>query len=255
MRWQGVWVWHLWVNRDDCLLHCSKSCTNWRCCPLGFWLGRVRVFQGDWQGLMSLHFRNLVTGSWSPLRASYFQGYSLWMFPPRPYSYFCTGEHVLPCLALKYLKLLLSTCSLISWGMSWKIFWWPAGGSLGATNRCILCLNSLPVWTSPFRGLECKSRKLRNTWSNRQIWPWNTEWSRARTNRVWPRKCTDHNKHPLPTTQEKTLHIDITRRSTPKPDWLHSLQPKMEKLYTVSKNKTRSRLWLRSWTPYCQIQT
>ena len=24
-------------------------------------------------------------------------------------------------------------------------------------------------------GLECKSRKPRNTWSNRQIWPWNTE--------------------------------------------------------------------------------
>ena len=24
-------------------------------------------------------------------------------------------------------------------------------------------------------GLECKSRKSRNTWSNRQIWPWNTE--------------------------------------------------------------------------------
>ena len=24
-------------------------------------------------------------------------------------------------------------------------------------------------------GLECKSRKLRDTWSNRQIWPWNTE--------------------------------------------------------------------------------
>ena len=29
----------------------------------------------------------------------------------------------------------------------------------------------------------------------------------------------------------------------------------MEKLYTVNKNKTRSWLWLRSWTPYCQIQT
>ena len=26
-----------------------------------------------------------------------------------------------------------------------------------------------------YRGLECKSRKLRNTWSNRQIWPWNME--------------------------------------------------------------------------------
>ena len=24
-------------------------------------------------------------------------------------------------------------------------------------------------------GLECKSRKSRNTWSNRQIWPWNAE--------------------------------------------------------------------------------
>ena len=50
------------------------------------------------------------------------------------------------------------------------------------------------------RGLECKSRKSRNTWSNRQIWPWNTEWSRAKTNRVLPRKCTGHSKHPLPTT-------------------------------------------------------
>ena len=26
-----------------------------------------------------------------------------------------------------------------------------------------------------YKGLECKSRKSRNTWSNRQIWPWNTE--------------------------------------------------------------------------------
>ena len=31
--------------------------------------------------------------------------------------------------------------------------------------------------TCPFhyRGLECKSRKSRNSWSNRQIWPWNAE--------------------------------------------------------------------------------
>ena len=26
-----------------------------------------------------------------------------------------------------------------------------------------------------YRGLECKSRKSRNTWSNRKIWPWNAE--------------------------------------------------------------------------------
>ena len=58
--------------------------------------------------------------------------------------------------------------------------------------------------------------------------------------RVLPRECTGHSKHPLPTTQEKTLHMDITRWSTLKSDWLYSLQPKMEKLYAVSKNKTRS---------------
>ena len=51
----------------------------------------------------------------------------------------------------------------------------------------------------------------------------------------------------------ESLHMDITRWSTPKSDWLYSLQPKMEKLYIVSKNKTGSWLWLRSWTPYCQI--
>ena len=62
-----------------------------------------------------------------------------------------------------------------------------------------------------FRGLECKSRKSRNTWSNRQIWPWSTEWSNAKANRVLPREHTRHSKHPLPTTQEKTLHMDITR--------------------------------------------
>ena len=88
-----------------------------------------------------------------------------------------------------------------------------------------------------YRGLECKSRKSRNTWNNRQIWPWNMEWSTAKTNRVLPRKCTGHNKHPLPTTQEKTLYMDIIRWSTLKSDWLYSLQPKMEKLYTVKQKQ------------------
>ena len=108
-------------------------------------------------------------------------------------------------------------------------------------------------------GLTPKSRKSRNTWSNRQIWPWNTEWCKGKANRVLPREHTGHCKHPLPTTQEKTLHVDITRWSTPKSDWLYSLQPKMEKPKmekdTVSKNKPGSWLWLSSWIPYCQIQT
>ena len=33
---------------------------------------------------------------------------------------------------------------------------------------------------------------------------------------VLPREGTGHSKHPLPTTQETTLHIDITRWSIPK---------------------------------------
>ena len=48
--------------------------------------------------------------------------------------------------------------------------------------------------------------------------------------------------------REMTLQMDITRWSLSKSDWLYSLQPKRDKLYTVSKNKTRSWLWLRSWT-------
>ena len=103
---------------------------------------------------------------------------------------------------------------------------------------CFLLLELTPK-KCPFlyRGLECKSRKSRNTWSKRQIWPWSTEWSRAKANRVLPRERTGQSKHPLPPTQEKTLHMDITRWSTPKSDWLYSLQPKMEKLYTVSKKE------------------
>ena len=37
------------------------------------------------------------------------------------------------------------------------------------------------------RGLECKSRKSRDTWSNSQVWPWSTKWSKAKVNRVWLR--------------------------------------------------------------------
>ena len=131
-----------------------------------------------------------------------------------------------------------------SW--SWTVLWRPIRPfGTNTQQRC------------PFhyRGLECKSRKSRNTWSNRQIWHLNTEWSRAKANRVLPRQRTGHSKHPLLTTQEKTLHMDITRWSTPKSDWLYSLQPKMEKFFIVSKNKTGSWLWHRPQTPYCQILT
>ena len=48
--------------------------------------------------------------------------------------------------------------------------------------------------------------------------------------------------------------MNITRWSIPKSDWLYSLQSKMEKLCTISKNKTGSGLWIRSWTPYAKFR-
>ena len=106
-----------------------------------------------------------------------------------------------------------------SW--SWTVLWRPTRPS--RTNTPQKC---------PFhyKGLECKSMESRDTWNNRQIWPWSTEWSRAKVNRVSPRECTGHSKYPLPITQEKTLHMDITRWSILKSDWSYSFQPKMEKL-------------------------
>ena len=145
----------------------------------------------------------------------------------------------------------------------WSLFISKANHSiLRSPNLCVLrrptrafITNTKKRRSFHYRGLEYISRKSRNSWSNRQIWPWSTEWSRAKANNVFPKECIGHSKHPLPTTQEKTLHMDITRWSTTKSDWLYSLQPKMEKLYRVSKSKTGSWLWLRSLTPYCQIQT
>ena len=103
----------------------------------------------------------------------------------------------------------------------------------------------------PYRGLECKTRKSRNTWSNRQIWPCSTEWSRAKANRVLPKECTGHSKYHLPTTQEKTLYMDITRWSILKSDWL-SLQPKWE-----VKVKLLNHVWLlmTPWTVAYQIHS
>ena len=45
-----------------------------------------------------------------------------------------------------------------------------------------------------------------------------TKGSRAKANRILPRKCTDHGKHSFSTTQKMTLHTDITRWSIPKSD-------------------------------------
>ena len=87
-----------------------------------------------------------------------------------------------------------------------------------------------------YRKLESKSRKSRHTWSNRQIRPLG-EWSRAKANRVLSREHTGHSKHPHPTTQEKTLHMGITRWLTLKSDWLYSLQQRWRS--SIQSTKTR----------------
>ena len=76
--------------------------------------------------------------------------------------------------------------SLMSKKLKLTVLWRPTRPSRTNTKkRC------------PFhhRGIECKSRKSRDTWSNRQVWPWSTKWSRAKDNRVLPRECTGHSKH------------------------------------------------------------
>ena len=70
---------------------------------------------------------------------------------------------------------------------------------------------------------------------NRQVWPWSTKWSRAKANRALPREHTGHSKHPRPTTQENTLHMDITRWSIPKSDIIFFAVEDREALYSQQK--------------------
>ena len=93
--------------------------------------------------------------------------------------------------------------------LNWQVLWRPTWPSRANTKEAVLFIMG---------ELDCKSRKSTVTWSNRQVWPWSTKWSREKANRVLPREHTGHSKHPLPKTQEVTLYMDITRWSTPKSD-------------------------------------
>ena len=96
--------------------------------------------------------------------------------------------------------------------------------SVMASSHLILChplllLPPIPPSIRVFSNESTLRMRWPKYWSfsfsiipSKEIQGWSpTEWSRAKTNRVLPRKCTGHNKHPLPTTQEKTLYMDITR--------------------------------------------
>ena len=106
-------------------------------------------------------------------------------------------------------------------------------------------------------------------WKGKKIWHWKMSYpgwklsnklqsggqnEEGQRLRHLSREHTGHSKYSFPTTQEMILTLDITKWSILKSDWLYYLQPKMKKLSTVSKNKTWSWLWLRSWAPYCQTE-
>jgi len=61
----------------------------------------------------------------------------------------------------------------------------------------------------------------------------------------------NHQGSPSPATCWAKYQVSSRCRLT---DWLHSLQPTMAKFYTVSKNKTGSWMWLRSWTPIAKFR-
>ena len=66
-----------------------------------------------------------------------------------------------------------------------------------------------------YRGLKCKSRKSRDTWRTGKfgLGVQNEAEQRQKLckGRVLPRECTGHSKHPLPTMQAMTVHVNITR--------------------------------------------
>ena len=126
--------------------------------------------------------------------------------------------------------------------LQWSLFF--SCKSENQTLKILTLTVSSSAWNLTFKMLSwdfpgMQNRKSRDTWSNRQIWPWSTEWSKSIANRVFPREGIGHSRHPSSTAQEKTLHKNITRWSIPKLDWLYSLQPKMEKLYDVIKKQER----------------
>ena len=84
--------------------------------------------------------------------------------------------------------------------VEWILWWLIRPSRTNTKKRC------------PFhhRGLECKSTESRDTWFNRQVWPWSTKWSKAKANRVLPRECTGHTKHRLLTHgHHQMVNIEI----------------------------------------------
>ena len=100
-----------------------------------------------------------------------------------------------------------------------------------------------------YRGLECKIRKSRDTWSNRQIWPWSTKWSKSKANSFikrihwsWQTPSSNNIKEDSTCGHQQMVNTKIRLI-------IFFAGRDKEALYSQQKQE-RSWPWLRSWFPF-----
>ena len=89
----------------------------------------------------------------------------------------------------------------------------PASGTSPIKSRCEVCSSHQVTKTLKHRRWQNRKMYILNVLLEKYL---RTDTTKA--NRVLPRERTGHSKHSFPTTQEKTLHMDITRQSITKSD-------------------------------------
>ena len=74
------------------------------------------------------------------------------------------------------------------------------------------------------RDWNAKVRSQEILKSNRLSFALEYKMKQGKANRVLSREHTGHKQQPFPTAQEMTVHVDITKWSVPKSDWLYCSQ-------------------------------
>lgn len=135
LRDEGVWVWHHWVNMNDGFI----PAPSWTALT-HYWASEREArscCEGIVRALMRLGFRNWPSSWYIPLRTHQALKDIVSAYFPQRLN-LIMGSHLAPP-GTRVSQTAGSTCSLISWGMFWGIFWCPTGASSRVTNRCILC--------------------------------------------------------------------------------------------------------------------
>ena len=85
--------------------------------------------------------------------------------------------------------------------LSWTVLWWPTRSFRTNTKKNVFFI--IGNWNA-----KVGSQEIPGVAGKFDLGVQNE--AGQRLTRVSPKECTGHNKHPLPATQEKTLHMDIT---------------------------------------------